>query len=88
MKIRIKNEIVKEIDGVRRTLTVGQVIEIRDPDAASLIRHGYAEPFPSVDLVERGQAAAAEAATTAAEPTADSADDEPAPDDKPGRRGR
>lgn len=45
MNIRITREIVKEISGVRRALTVGQVVEIRDPDAASLIKHGYAEPF-------------------------------------------
>lgn len=67
MNIRIKREIVKEINGVRRTLTVGQVIEIRDPDAASLIAHGYAESFREAEAPAVSTAPAAEAVAEAME---------------------
>ncbi|MBE0690383.1 MAG: hypothetical protein IH587_09715 [Anaerolineae bacterium] len=63
MKIRLLKDIVKEIDGARRTLSAGKVFELRDPDAASLIANGYAEPFPSIGLVE-GQSAKGEGAAT------------------------
>ncbi|MCC6615932.1 MAG: hypothetical protein IT320_20850 [Anaerolineae bacterium] len=75
MNIKITREIVKEIAGVRRTLKVGQVVEIRDPDAVSLIKHGYAEPFQD------------EPAPTAPEVDA-AAIEEAVSDDKPVKRVR
>lgn len=49
MRIRITRELVKELNGARRRLSAGKVMELRDPDAADLIANGYAEPFPEAD---------------------------------------
>lgn len=91
MNIKITREIVKEIAGVRRTLKVGQVIDVRDPDAASLIKHGYAELFQDeTNLIHSAVEAAREAFNSRSGAKAAPATEEPTEDagtdDKPVKR--
>lgn len=92
MRIRITRELVKELNGARRRLSAGKVMELRDPDAADLIANGYAEPFPVPATAESVPDAESVHAEFAAIPNAveeEAAEAEDADDDEARpRRGR
>lgn len=83
MRIRITRELVKELNGARRRLSAGKVMELRDPDAADLIANGYAEPFPEADA----PVASVTPQTAPVEPVVEVVDED-IEDSKPSKRAR